>query len=84
MESFVIGPEDMCEHGVNSRVGMMIAERRPCVIDHKRAQDLISKIVGNHAGIEKMGGVAALKIWAEGRQPFGFINALVFRYSFVR
>jgi len=54
----------MCEHGIYSRAVMMIAERHLVVV--------ISKCAEFHR-TEKVGEGMALKIWAELRQPFGFI-----------
>ena len=71
-ESDEVGSEDMCEHGMSSRAGMMIAERLPCVIDNKRAE---------FRRTEKVGEGMALKIWAERSHPFRFTCLHFIRYS---
>ena len=54
----------MCEHDMTSQVVMTVAERHQVVIVNKHAE---------FRRTEKVGEGMALKIWAELRQPFGFI-----------
>ena len=71
-ESDEVGSEDMCEHGMNSREMMMVAERILVMIINKRAE---------FRRTEKVGEGMALKIWAERRHLFRFICDILFRYS---
>ena len=49
---------------------------------HHRSFETAEKTLkGNPLKIGKMGGEAALKIWAERRHPFRFICVFLFRYS---
>ena len=69
-----VGSEDMCEHGMNSRAVMMVAERHLGVALYKSAE---------FRRIEKNSEEMALKIWTEQRHPFRFMGHCLNLYEWV-